>query len=120
NKADLSDAGARELGDPDAIVGSSWNPESLAALRKAIAHAGWGDDLPDLERPHLAAAREFDAVNEALEALAMARTTLAAGEPSDFIAGELTRAFSALGHVSERIAGEEVLDGIFARFCIGK
>ncbi len=120
NKADLGDAGAREAGDPDAIVGSVWNPASLAALRDAVARAGWGGELPDLERPHLAALREFAAVNEALEALSRARDTLAGGEPSDFIAGELQTAFSALGHVSERIAAEEVLDGIFARFCIGK
>jgi tRNA U34 5-carboxymethylaminomethyl modifying GTPase MnmE/TrmE len=36
------------------------------------------------------------------------------------MAGELHRAFSALGHVSGGTATEEVLDGIFARFCIGK
>jgi tRNA modification GTPase len=120
NKADLGEAGAREARDPGAIVGSSWDPALRAALCEAIARLGWGGDLPDLERPHLAAVREFAAVNEALEALTLARKTLLSGEPSDFIAGELARAFSALGHVSERTAAEEVLDGIFARFCIGK
>jgi tRNA modification GTPase len=120
NKADLGDAGARHLDDPSAIVGSTRNPASLSAVREAVARVGWGGEVPDLERPHLAALREFDAVNEALDALARARETLAAGEPSDFIPGELQRAFSALGHVSERVAAEEVLDGIFARFCIGK
>jgi tRNA modification GTPase len=120
NKADLGDAGARELADPAAIVGSVWNAASLGKVCDAIARIGWGGELPDLERPHLAALREFDAVNEALDALARARATLAAGEPSDFAAGELQRAFSALGHVSERVAAEEVLDGVFARFCIGK
>jgi tRNA modification GTPase len=120
NKADLGEAGARAVADPAAIIGSTRDAGSLAALREAIARIGWGGELPDLERPHLAALREFDAVNEALDALARARATLAADEPSDFIAGELARAFSALGHVSERTAAEEVLDGIFARFCIGK
>lgn len=121
NKSDLGDAGARDLGGGSgAIVGSVRDPDSLTALRRAIAAIGWGGELPDLERPHLAALREFDAVNEALDALGLARTTLAAGEPIDFIVGELQRAFSALGHVSERAAAEEVLDGVFARFCIGK
>ncbi|MGA8534446.1 MAG: tRNA uridine-5-carboxymethylaminomethyl(34) synthesis GTPase MnmE [Candidatus Tumulicola sp.] len=120
NKADLGDAGAREFGDSAAIIGSTWNPVSLGAVRDAVAHVGWGGESPDLERPHLAALREFAAVGEALEALTDARKTLAGGEPTDFIAGDLERAFSALGHVSERVAAEEVLDGIFARFCIGK
>jgi tRNA U34 5-carboxymethylaminomethyl modifying GTPase MnmE/TrmE len=42
------------------------------------------------------------------------------GDPVDLCAGELARAFSALGHVTELVAAEEVLDGIFSRFCIGK
>jgi len=102
------------------IVGSAFDPASAGELRDAIARAGWNGELPDLERPHLASAREFDAVNESLDALERAGATLAAGEPSDLCAGELTRAFSALGHVCESVAAEEVLDGVFSRFCIGK
>jgi tRNA modification GTPase len=120
NKADLGDAGARELDDPSAIVGSVRDPRSLETLRATIATLGWHGERPDLERPHLSALREFDAVADALDALSIARATLAAGDPIDLIAGELQRAFSSLGHVSERIAAEEVLDGIFSRFCIGK
>ena len=120
NKADLGDAGARELEGTGAVSGSVRHGESLAALRSAIAAAGWGGELPDLERPHLAALREFDAVAEALDALGRARATLGGGDPIDLATAELQRAFSALGHVSERIAAEEVLDGVFSRFCIGK
>lgn len=120
NKADLGDAGAREAALEGAIVGSVRDPATLAALRAAVAAAGWGGEQPDLERPHLAALREFEAAAEAAEALARARETLAAGDPSDFIEGELQRAFAALGHVSERAAAEEVLDAVFSRFCIGK
>ncbi|HEY1653821.1 MAG TPA: tRNA uridine-5-carboxymethylaminomethyl(34) synthesis GTPase MnmE [Candidatus Tumulicola sp.] len=120
NKADLGTAGAAQVDDPASIVGSVRDPAALAEVRRAVARIGWGGELPDLERPHLAALREFSAVAEALEALARARATLASGDPSDLIAGELQRAFSALGHVSERVAAEELLDGIFARFCIGK
>jgi tRNA U34 5-carboxymethylaminomethyl modifying GTPase MnmE/TrmE len=36
------------------------------------------------------------------------------------IAGELQRAIAALGHIGENVAAEELLDRIFARFCIGK
>lgn len=116
NKADLG----TQIALQGAVVGSAFERASLDALRSAIAQLGWNGELPDLERPHLATLREFGAVNEALGALARARATLSAGEPSDLCAGELTRAFSALGHVCERVAAEEVLDGIFARFCIGK
>jgi tRNA modification GTPase len=120
NKADLGVRAALRRAEGDTVVGSAFDHATLEMLRAAIARAGWNGELPDLERPHLASIREFDAVNEALDALERARTTLAAGEPSDLCAGELTRAFSALGHVCESVAAEEVLDGIFSRFCIGK
>lgn len=120
NKADLGDVGAREAAVDAAVIGSVLQPATLSALREAIAAAGWGGERPDLERPHLAALREFEAAADAADALARARLTLAAGDPVDFIAAEMQRAFSALGHVSERTAAEEVLDAIFSRFCIGK
>jgi tRNA modification GTPase len=121
NKADLGVHGEiAGRNEPGTILGSVRDRESLAALRAAIANAGWGGELPDLERPHLAALHEFEAVGIALESLRRAAETLAAGEPVDLCAGELQRAFSALGHVSEQGAAEEVLTGIFSRFCIGK
>ncbi len=120
NKSDLGDAGSRELGAHEPICGSVHDAQTLAALRAAIARLGWHGESVDLERPHLASVTEFDAVNEALGALTNARATLAAGEPVDLIAGELQRAVAALGHVTGEVAGEELLDRIFARFCIGK
>jgi tRNA modification GTPase len=120
NKADLGEAGARELADPQAIAGSVRDAKTLHRLREEIARLGWGGERFDLERPHLATLRELDAVAEALDALARAVRTLEIGDPPDFITGELQRAFSALGHVSEQVGAEEIVDGVFARFCIGK
>ncbi len=120
NKADLGNAGARELDGRADVVGSVYEHSSLEALRGAIARIGWGGELPNLERPHLATLFELDAVAEALEALDRADDTLAQGDPPDLIAGELQRAFAALGHLSGDAASEELLAQIFARFCIGK
>jgi tRNA modification GTPase len=120
NKADLGDAGSRAFGDPEAVTGSSWDEAIRLRIERAIARAGWDGEDPDVERPHLSALREFDAVNEALEALTVSAATLRRGDPSDLIAGELQRAIAALGHIGENVAAEELLDRIFARFCIGK
>ena len=120
NKADLGDAGAQEAGIVDAVVGSVRNHGTIAQLREAIALRGWNGEVPDVERPHLASMVEFDAVHEALANLALARETLAAGEPVDLIVGDLQSAFAALGHISGDAAAAEIVDGVFARFCIGK
>jgi len=118
NKADLGTLGVVE--GSEAVVGSVRDPATLAALQRAIAQAGWGGEAFDASRPHLVALHEFEAVNVAIGALERAVRTLRSDDPLDFITGELQRAFSALGHVSERVAAEEVIDGIFSRFCIGK
>jgi tRNA modification GTPase len=120
NKSDLGTRGAQELDEPNAIIGSVRDARTIGLLKRAIATAGWGREEIDLSRPHLAALYEFDAVNAALDALDRANLALLGGEPLDFAASELQRAFSALGHVSEQVAAEEVVDGIFSRFCIGK
>jgi tRNA modification GTPase len=122
NKRDLGTAGydARAADERDALCGSVYDEGTLAAVRRAIAASGWHGEALDLARPHLASARQADAVARAREALAHARSTLAAGEPVDLIAPELVAALAALGEITGAAATEAVLDGVFARFCIGK
>jgi tRNA modification GTPase len=122
NKSDLGRAGydAREAPEADALHGSVLEAPALDALRLAIAHAGWGTERIDLARPHLASARQADAVARAREALGRARETLDAGDALDLIAPELLGALAALGEITGAVATEAILDGIFARFCIGK
>jgi tRNA modification GTPase len=122
NKRDLGTSGydARDAAERDAVSGSAFDAATLDAVRRAIATIGWRGESVDLARPHLASARQADAVARAREALAHARTTLAAGEPVDLIAPELLAAVAALGDITGAAATEAVLDAIFARFCIGK
>jgi tRNA modification GTPase len=122
NKRDLGSAGydTRAAAERDAFAGSVRDDATLAALRAAIAHAGWGSERIDVGRPHLASARQADAVARAREALDRAQETLAAGDALDFIAPELLAAIAALGEITGAVATEAILDGVFARFCIGK
>ncbi len=127
NKRDLGTAGydACDAAERDAVSGSViassvYTSTTLDDVRREIARAGWQGETVDLARPHLASARQADAVSRAREALAHARATLAAGEPVDLIAPELLAATAALGEITGAAATEAMLDGIFARFCIGK
>jgi tRNA modification GTPase len=122
NKSDLGRAGydARDAHEAAAQFGSVREAATIDAVRTAVALCGWGSDRVDLARAHLASARQADAVARAREALARARTTLDAGDALDLIAPELLAALAALGEVTGAVATEAILDGIFARFCIGK
>lgn len=120
NKADLGTHDARSTSGADVIVGSVRDVRTLDVLRRAIAQIGWRGERFDASRPHLTALHELDAANASIDALQRATRTLRSDEPLDFVALDLQRAFSALGHVSEQVAAEEVVDGVFSRFCIGK
>jgi tRNA modification GTPase len=122
NKRDAGRAGYDERDAPelDALLGSTRDAADVARVREAIAHRGWGGELPDLERAHLASARQADCVSAAIRALERANESLGRGEPLDFVSPDLLEVCAALGGITGEAATEAVLDGIFARFCIGK
>jgi tRNA modification GTPase len=122
NKSDLGRSAydARDAGERAALAGSAFDPVTIAALRGAIARAGWEGETLDLARPHLASVRQAAAVARAREALGRAGATLDAGDALDLIAPELVAALAALGEISGAVVTEAMLDGVFARFCIGK
>jgi len=65
--------------------------------------------------------RHLDALRRAGESLDTAEELLEQGPPSlDRAAVELQEALAALGEITGETAGEEILDRIFSRFCIGK
>lgn len=122
NKSDLGCAcfDARDLEERDALLGSVYQPATIDAVRNAIEKLVLTSELPDLERPHLANARQAAAAGEAERSLRLACETLEHGRPVDFIVGDLLAASASLGELTGREASEKLLDGIFARFCIGK
>jgi tRNA modification GTPase len=122
NKSDLGRLGFDERAPAEAaaLLGSTREPASLAAVRESLGTLLSASEEPELARPHLATARQAGAVGEADAALNFALDTLAAGRPVDLIASELVRAIRALGELTGREADERLLDAVFARFCVGK
>jgi tRNA modification GTPase len=122
NKRDAGRVGydGRDAAEAGAEFGSAFDPQTIAGLKAAIARIGWQGETIDVTRPHLAGARQAAAVEGARRALALARATLDAGAPVDLITGDLLAAGAALGEITGGAATEALLDGIFARFCIGK
>jgi tRNA modification GTPase len=64
-------------------------------------------------------ARHIDALRRARVALVSARDA-AETEPGEIVAGELRVALAALGEVTGEAVAPDLLERIFARFCIGK
>ncbi|HEX6796353.1 MAG TPA: tRNA uridine-5-carboxymethylaminomethyl(34) synthesis GTPase MnmE [Ktedonobacterales bacterium] len=89
------------------------------ALERTIAALAGGGQAAS-ESALVSSARHADALRRAAEALAEARAALGAGIPLDLISVDLRAALDALGEVTGETATADLLDRIFAAFCIGK
>jgi tRNA modification GTPase len=94
--------------------------EGLAEMRRALAdllgvHVGEGGLAGAASNP-----RHLAALAEARESAAAALDEGRAGAPGEVVAARVRDALEALGTIGGRTAGDDLLERIFARFCIGK
>jgi tRNA modification GTPase len=105
-----------------AVVTSAQTGAGLDELRRAVLHAGGvGEAGGDAEDAAVATTvRQRDLLVAAGAAAAAAADTLAAARPVELVAVDLRAAAGHLGEVTGLGLGEDVLDAIFSRFCVGK
>ena len=116
NKRDLG--APRGLPDAATVVETAATTgDGVAALGQAIARAVAGDVE---EGVAVVSERQAQALDDGAATLERAAAALAAGEPSELAAVDARRALDAMGRVTGETVDADVLDAIFARFCIGK
>lgn len=64
--------------------------------------------------------RQRDAVKDALDSLLMVKRSLEDNMPEDFLSIDLMGAYFSLGYVIGEEIGEDVVNEIFSKFCMGK
>ncbi len=121
NKVDLRP----EAESPRLVAGapvvrvSALTGDGLEELRDVLARSA--DQVgPEPEDLITLNARHALALEEARRSLAAAESKIATGDAAELAASDLRSALDALGEISGRIDNEQVLDSLFARFCIGK
>jgi tRNA modification GTPase len=115
SKADLPSQWTR----PDAIALSAKTGQGLDQLEQAVA-ALFPPDETTPPGEVLTNPRQAEAVSRALEYLHAALEAMDAGITPDAVLTEVEGALSALGELSGRTVREDITNGIFARFCVGK
>jgi tRNA modification GTPase len=103
---------------PSAVRVSATTLAGLDDLRRAVIARAGGvprDGLPVLTR-----SRQRDALLKARDALVAAREGIANGAAPELIAVDVQACLDHIGSVTGAVTSEEVLDAIFAEFCLGK
>lgn len=118
NKRDVGPA-AHDLPAAARVVETSAvSGAGVDQLRDAIGRRINGDDVE--EGLVVVSARQAESLRDGAAALERAAAILEAGEPSDVAAVEARRGLDCMGRVTGETVDADVLDAIFARFCIGK
>jgi tRNA modification GTPase len=117
NKSDLAASGAKR----DRIYVSAKTGAGLDDLRRWIARSLDADERRD--RPDISNVRHVSLVQRAHEALIRAHDASrqeGGSLPEEFVLADLQVARASLEEISGKRAPEDLLQHIFARFCVGK
>ena len=126
NKADLtreiSCDDVKALTDPAPMVEvSALTGVGLGELSARIGDLlfGSGENVPDDEAV-IFRTRHRDAARRAKADVSRAEEALVNGSPLEIVACDLVAAAAALAEITGEITSEDVLDKVFADFCLGK
>jgi tRNA modification GTPase len=124
NKSDLqSMVTAEELSakaNVPVIEISTKENRGLDALAQAIQQKVYGGEVIADEGSFVSDERQANLLRTADNHLAAALQTIEAGMGLDFISIDLRSAWEKLGEITGDTVGEDIIDEIFSKFCIGK
>jgi tRNA modification GTPase len=96
------------------------NGQGLEELEQAMVRLVLGGQAAPSDSLLVSNPRHKEALGRALDHLQAAAQGLQQGTPQDLLAVDLTGAATALGEITGETVGQDLLEVIFSRFCIGK
>lgn len=111
---------ARDLNGCHTVRTSASEKTGLTELEKSISDAIFKGRAPAPARALVARAYQRDSLKRAQRAIETFQESALNSMPSECLAIDLREAINALGEIVGEVTNEDVLDRIFAEFCIGK
>ena len=127
NKCNASETGASEITAPE-ITASGIHVLSVSALdgsgmdnlEKLIRELFYHGELSFNDEIFITNVRQKNLLEEAVRYLENVRESIDSGMPEDFYTIDMNGAYGALGGITGESVGEDLVDEIFSRFCMGK
>jgi tRNA modification GTPase len=94
--------------------------KGIEELEQLIMEMFFQGDITHNEEIYITNERHIEAFTNALEALNMVRDSIDSGMPEDLYPIDLMNAYEELGRIIGENVGEDLIDMIFAEFCMGK
>ena len=125
NKSDLEPVVTREMieekaGDAPVIEVSAAEERGISELGDLIKDMFLKGDISFNEEIYITSARQKDALCRALESMKKVIESIDNGMPEDFYSIDLMDAYEALGSITGEEVGDDLINEIFSRFCMGK
>lgn len=92
----------------------------IKELKEIIQKMFFAGAISSNEEIYITNIRQKTALQSALESLCLVRKSIEAGMPEDFYSIDLMSAYESLGKITGETVGEDLVNEIFAKFCMGK
>ena len=124
NKTDLQPVFQTELlkektGHP-VIPISAKEEKGITELEEQIKEMFFGGEISFNDEVYITNARHKAALEEAKESLRLVKESINMGMAEDFFSIDLMSAYESLGRIVGESVGEDLVNEIFSKFCVGK
>lgn len=102
------------------IFVSALKNTGMEELKDLIIGQVWQNGLPSTDSAIITNARHKAALDNSIRALGQAKETTVSQLSPEFVALHLREAVQSLEVITGKTTGDEILDEIFSKFCIGK
>jgi tRNA modification GTPase len=116
NKMDLKE----EISLPGMIYISAKNKEGLDALALRIEEVTKIDSIDSMNGYYLNNTRQTSLMQKAMESLTSAKNAMDLGYDISLIEIDIKNAFDYLGEITGEANPDELITGLFTKFCLGK
>ena len=125
NKSDLNTVITKEKmekrsGGAPVIQISAREETGIRELGNAIKDMFLRGDVSFNEEVYITSARQKNALIDSMKSMEKVIESIDSGMPEDFYSIDLMDAYDALGSITGESAGEDLINEIFSKFCMGK